>query len=103
MKDSGKLPIIGVNTYLRPNKEELEKNLEISRCTEVEKNEQINRLNAFKVRNKEFKDDKLQELEKVILSGGNVFGELLNTVNYCTLGEISTLLYKVGGQYRRNM
>jgi len=104
MKDSGKLPIIGVNTYLRPNKkEELEQNLEISRCTQKEKEEQINRLNAFQARNKEFKYVKLQELENVILSGGNVFGELLNTVNYCTLGEISTLLYKVGGQYRRNM
>ena len=35
--------------------------------------------------------------------GGNVFAELLETVQVCSLGQISRALYEVGGQYRRHM
>jgi methylmalonyl-CoA mutase len=31
------------------------------------------------------------------------FGELMETVKYCSLGEITGTLFNVGGQYRRNM
>lgn len=34
---------------------------------------------------------------------GNIFEELLRTVRYCSLGQISIALYEVGGQYRRSM
>ena len=33
----------------------------------------------------------------------NIFEELLYTVNYATLGQITNVLYEVGGKYRRNM
>ena len=36
-------------------------------------------------------------------SGGNVFAELLETVQVCSLGQITRALYEVGGQYRRHM
>ena len=36
-------------------------------------------------------------------AGGNVFGELMETVKSTSLGRISRALYAVGGQYRRNM
>jgi methylmalonyl-CoA mutase len=39
----------------------------------------------------------------VARSGGNIFEELLDTVRWCSLGQISKALYEVGGQYRRNM
>jgi methylmalonyl-CoA mutase len=32
-----------------------------------------------------------------------LFEELLSTVNYASLGQITNLLYEVGGKYRRNM
>jgi methylmalonyl-CoA mutase len=32
-----------------------------------------------------------------------VFGELMESVKVCSLGQISNALYHVGGQYRRNM
>jgi methylmalonyl-CoA mutase len=38
-----------------------------------------------------------------VLENRNVFQELLKTVNYCSLGEITNLLFEVGGRYRRNM
>jgi methylmalonyl-CoA mutase len=45
----------------------------------------------------------LNRLKEVAVNNGNLFGELMETVKYCTLGEITNALYEVGGQYRRNM
>jgi methylmalonyl-CoA mutase len=45
----------------------------------------------------------LQRLQEVALSNGNLFTELMETVKYCSLGQITEALYQVGGQYRRNM
>lgn len=104
LKDSGKLPIIGVNTYIADNiKEQMNKEINISRCTDEEKIDQINRLRLFKSRNQGDSLKALEKLERTVLEGKNIFEELLTTVNYCSLGEITDLLYKVGGRYRRNM
>jgi methylmalonyl-CoA mutase len=43
------------------------------------------------------------KLKEVALNNGNIFEELLMTVNYASLGQITNLLYEVGGKYRRNM
>lgn len=104
LKDSGEMPIVGVNTYLADNiEEQMQQEIEISRCSNAEKQEQINRLIGFKERNREKSDLALQKLKEVVLSDGNVFEELLNTVNYCSLGQITNMLFEVGGKYRRNM
>jgi methylmalonyl-CoA mutase len=34
---------------------------------------------------------------------GNVFAELMQTVQVCSLGQITNALFEVGGQYRRSM
>ena len=34
---------------------------------------------------------------------GNLFAELIETVETCFLGQITNALFEVGGQYRRNM
>jgi methylmalonyl-CoA mutase len=104
LKDSGEFPIIGVNTYIAPNiKEQMTKEIEISRCSDAEKTDQINRLNKFKETNKGKSDEALKRLKEVALNDGNVFEELLYTVNFASLGQITNLLYEVGGKYRRNM
>lgn len=104
LKDTGELPIIGVNTYIADNiDEQLNQDIELSRCSDEEKNEQISRLNAFKKRNENESGKALESLRAVALSGGNIFEELLRTVNYCSLGEITNVLYEIGGKYRRNM
>lgn len=101
-KDNGQLPIIGVNTFL-PEKMEEWKPIEMSRASSEEKNDQINRLNAFKKRHADKSAEKLKKLRDVALMNGNIFEELLTTVRYCSLGEITSVLYEVGGRYRRNM
>ncbi|MBK23898.1 MAG: methylmalonyl-CoA mutase [Halobacteriovorax sp.] len=104
LKDSGELPIIGVNTYIADNiQDQLQQEIEISRCSDEEKQDQINRLNNFKNSHKNDSKRSLDRLREVALSGENIFEELLNSVNYCSLGEISSVLYEVGGRYRRNM
>jgi methylmalonyl-CoA mutase len=102
MKDSGEFPIIGVNTFL-PEKIEEWKPIELSRASEAEKNDQIQRLENFKAQNISSSQARLSKLREVALSGGNIFEELLSTVRYCSLGEITSVLYEVGGRYRRNM
>jgi methylmalonyl-CoA mutase len=102
LKDSGEFPIIGVNTFL-PEKKEEWKPIELSRASEAEKNDQIQRLEAFRSRHLARSQDCLSKLRDVALTGGNIFEELLTTVRYCSLGEITSVLYEVGGRYRRNM
>ncbi len=51
----------------------------------------------------QFSANKLNRLKSVAIEGGNLFEELMETVKYCSLGQITHALYEVGGQYRRNM
>jgi methylmalonyl-CoA mutase len=75
----------------------------LARDSEAEKNDQINRLQAFQNRNKAKSAECLKRLRDVALTGGNIFEELLTSVRYCSLGQITEVLYEVGGRYRRNM
>jgi len=104
LKDSGTLPIIGVNTYIAENIDEmLQDNVDLSRCSDEEKRDQILRLQNFKQRSGQQTQEALARLRNVILKDENVFEELLGTVRYCSLGEITQVLYEVGGKYRRSM
>lgn len=104
-KHSGELPIIGVNTYLNPNppsEEEIDK-MELARATKEEKETQIQNLEAFKGKNKDQSEEALKRLKETAVNGGNIFAELMETVKYASLGQITRALYEVGGQFRRNM
>lgn len=108
LKHSGELPIIGVNTFINPDSTSQSFKVELVRSTEEEKKEQIENLNAFKKRNKEISPYYLKQLEYVAKNQYpnqpyNTFETLMETVKYCSLGEITHTLYKIGGQYRRNM
>jgi methylmalonyl-CoA mutase len=104
LKDSGELPIIGVNCYIADNiKEQLNKEIELSRCSYEEKDDQVKRLDSFKKSNSNSSEKAINSLREVALRGGNIFEELISTVRYCSLGEITKVLYEIGGEYRRNM
>jgi methylmalonyl-CoA mutase len=104
LKSSGEYPIIGVNTFLNPEANYTEQcAVELARATEEEKASQLTRLKAFHERNKEKAPIALEKLQRVALSDGNIFEELMETTKYCSLGQISSTLFQVGGQYRRNM
>ena len=103
LKHSGELPIIGVNTFLDKKGSPTILPGEVIRSTTEEKDQQIANLQAFRQRNVSRNTQKLQDLKTVAINNGNLFVELMETVKYCTLGEITNALYEVGGQYRRNM
>jgi len=105
MKASGQYPIIGVNTFLNPNAESVESCgvKELARGTEEEKQSQLRRLKEFHERESGRAPAALERLYRVALAGGNIFEELMETVKYCSLGQITDVLFKAGGQYRRNM
>jgi len=101
-KHDGSLPIVGVNTFLN-DEPEPEFDLELARSTEAEKQSQLQRLQSFKQRNADKKSEALERLSEAARNDENVFAELMNAVQYCSLGEITDTFFEVGGQYRRNM
>jgi len=103
LKHSGELPIVGVNTFLGKGGSPTILPSEVIRSTTEEKDQQIRNLQAFRQRNADRCPDMLRRLKAVAVNNGNLFEELMETVRYCTLGEITNALYEVGGQYRRNM
>ncbi|RPH51256.1 MAG: methylmalonyl-CoA mutase, partial [Desulfobacteraceae bacterium] len=105
LKHTGGYPIVGVNTFRDPDVDpgEMSSCVELARASEGEKEAQIFRLEEFKQRNEGNAPDALKRLQKTALSGENIFAELMNTVRFCSLGQITQALYDVGGKYRRNM
>jgi len=104
LKHDGRLPIIGVNTFLgHQDGGEENRNAELIRSSEEEKREQVRAVRAFLERNADRRPAALARLQDVASHGGNVFGELMETVKVASLGSISRALYDVGGQYRRSM
>ncbi len=102
-KHTGELPLIGVNTFLNKNGSPTVLPNEVIRSTKEEKEGQIQNLYAFWKRNENRKTDALNQLKRVAVANGNLFEELMETVKYCSLGQITHALYEVGGQYRRSM
>ena len=101
-KHDGSYPIIGVNTFLNP-KGEAQQEIELARSTEDEKQSQLTRLADFHGRNAGESAKWLTKLQQAVIDNGNVFAVLVDAVRYCSLGQITTALYDVGGQYRRSM
>src|SRR5690606_32654769 len=101
-KHDGSYPIIGVNTFLNP-KGQAQQEIELARSTEEEKQGQLKRLADFHLRNKAEAPKWQAKLQQAVIDNANVFEVLVDAVRYCSLGQITEALYKVGGQYRRSM
>ena len=75
----------------------------MARSTEEEKQSQLARLRDFQQRNADQAPLWLARLQQTVIDNGNVFAVLIDAVRYCSLGQITSALYDVGGQYRRSM
>jgi methylmalonyl-CoA mutase len=102
-KHDGSLPIIGVNTFLNPDGAGEPHTLELARASEEEKRSQVVRLAAFHDAHREEAEPALAILKDVASSGGNIFAALMEAVRVCSLGQITSAFFEVGGQYRRNV
>jgi methylmalonyl-CoA mutase len=103
LKHTGELPIVGVNTFLNKKGSPTTVPNEVIRSSREEKEQQIANLQAFHKRNEFCAAAALKKLQQTAMEDGNLFTELMETVKFCSLGQITHALYEVGGQYRRNM
>ncbi len=103
LKHTGELPIIGVNTFRNPHGGSAPTHLELARSTEEEKESQLRRLADFHQRHAAEAPAMLHRLQQAVIDNGNVFAVLMDAVRVCSLGQITTALFEVGGQYRRSM
>ena len=106
LKHSGELPLVGINTFEDPatlGDDWEPPEPELRRATPAEKQAQLDSVAAFQSTHAQDSAAALAVLKQVALDGGNIFGELMNTVRVATLGQITHALYEVGGEYRRNL
>ena len=99
-KHSGELPVVGVNTFENPGAPE-QQPVSLQRASDDEKRVRIAELAEFHTRHKSQAPPALQRLQQTAREGGNVFAELMHTVQSASLGQISEALFAVGGRYRR--
>ena len=103
LKHNGEFPIIGVNTFLSSKGSPTILPTEVIRATEKEKQfqiqtkENLNKRNATEVKNQ------ITLLQKSAIENENLFEKIMEATKICSLGQITTALFEVGGQYRRNM
>jgi methylmalonyl-CoA mutase len=102
-KHHGEIPIIGVNTFIDESDQNSNDKRPVFRSSSVEKKLQINNLAQFKNRHKDQSSEYLKRLHQAAVQNENIFDVLMEAVKYCSLGDITNLLYQTGGKYSRNL
>ena len=103
LKHTGEYPIIGVNTFLSSKGSPTIMPAEVIRATEEEKQLQIKTKENLNKANADQVEAQVKSLQQAAINNDNLFERLMEVTKYCTLGQITSALFKVGGQYRRNM
>ena len=70
------------------------------RTSKAKKQLQVDRLVKFKKRNAAKSERALDQLSEVVGSGKNYFPTLIETVEVCSLGQITERLQEVVGRFR---
>ncbi len=103
LKHTGEFPIIGVNTFLSSKGSPTVLPREVIRASTEEKEYQITMLEHLHNGNKDKTSEMIKRVQKAAIQNENIFEELMEACKYCSLGQITSALFEVGGQYRRNM
>ena len=101
--DTGEFPIIGVNTFLSSKGSPTVIPAEVIRATEKEKQYQIEMLDNLHHASEAHVHEHLSALQNAAIKNENMFAYLMEATKDCSLGQITSALFEVGGQYRRNM
>ena len=99
--NEGVRPVIGWNRFGNESKTQAEVN--VVRTARSRQQLQIERLQKFKRKHRDQAERALDRLSKVVETGGNVFTELLQTVEHCSLGQITGRLQEIVGRFRPTM
>ncbi|WP_026775219.1 methylmalonyl-CoA mutase family protein [Polaribacter sp. Hel_I_88] len=103
LKHNGEFPIIGVNTFLSSKGSPTVQPAEIIRASEEEKQFQIQTKELLNKANPNKVVEQIAILQEAAIQNENLFEKLMEATKVCSLGQITEALFKVGGQYRRNM
>jgi methylmalonyl-CoA mutase len=108
LKHNGELPIIGVNTFLSSEGSPTVTPNQVIRANTAEKEEQIAALEGLKAAQAPLSGYPeftaiTRQIQTTALQNDNLFATLMEATKWCSLGQITQVLYEVGGQYRRNM
>ena len=102
-KHDGSLPIIGVNTFRKPESDTEPPTVELARATEAEKESQLARVRAFHDAHTTEAAQALERLRLAAINHENVFAVLMDAARVCSLQQVTEAFFEVGGQYRRNV
>jgi methylmalonyl-CoA mutase len=103
-KHSGAYPIVGINTFVDPEKAgKVDRAPELTRSLDAEKDDQIATLAQYRKLNAPEAARALDGVRDACRRKANIFEALMEAGKVCSLGQISATLYEMGGQYRRNM
>jgi methylmalonyl-CoA mutase len=103
LKHSGEYPIVGVNTFLNSKGSPTIIPKEVIRSTTEEKNLQILNIENLHKIHSEVINEKIEKLKLSAIKNENIFNTLMDVSRYLSLGQMTRVLFDVGGQYRRNM
>ena len=103
LKHNGEFPIIGVNTFLSSKGSPTVLPSEVIRATEEEKQFQIQTKELLNKANPSKVKAQIAILQEAAVQNENLFDKIMEATKVCSLGQITTALFEVGGQYRRNM
>ncbi len=103
LKHNGDFPIVGVNTFLSSKGSPTVIPAEVIRATEEEKQYQITMLDNLHNFHEAKVNEHLNALQQAAIKNENLFDYLMEATKVCSLGQITSALFEVGGQYRRNM
>lgn len=98
--NSGERPVIGLNRYASGAAMPV---VALARTPPARQRLQVERLRAFKKKHARRAAQALARLEHVARDRGNVFAELLRTVECCSLGQITACLEHAVGKFRPMM
>jgi methylmalonyl-CoA mutase len=76
---------------------------EVIRATEEEKQFQIQTKELLNKANPSKVKAQIAILQEAAVQNENLFDKIMEATKVCSLGQITTALFEVGGQYRRNM
>ena len=102
-KQSGEMPIVGVNTFLSAEGSPFVVPDALVRSNDRDKDRVIGEIERFKTLRPDVSASALRELQVAAVEGSNVFAALLEAAPVASLGQMSGALYEIGGRYRRNM
>jgi methylmalonyl-CoA mutase cobalamin-binding domain/chain len=96
--NDGTRPIIGLNRYRNETHDVPQ--VPVMRTPKSKKRLQIKRLREFKRRHTRHSQRALDDLAATVEGEGNIFAELIRTVEHCSLGQITSRLQEILGRYR---